>query len=78
MSVTRFTRRVGTRLRIGVRVLYSNGGVAREITSPYQQPAYAAVAVTLRDLDGDGVFDAVVFTARNTQSRKKVSRTIRL
>ncbi len=50
---------------------------SRQLASPFQKPAYQTIAAALRDLNGDGIFDAVLFSARNVLSRRKVSRIVR-
>jgi hypothetical protein len=64
----------GTR-RLYVQVSYADGRTV-PILSPFQKPRYAAITAALADLDGDGVFDAVVFTAR--RGSRKVTRVIKL
>jgi hypothetical protein len=84
VSVSLTTQRVGPRLKTRrlvavVQYSYSNRLVAlRTLVSPFQAPFYRAIAALLMDLNGDGVADVVVFTARNASSGKKARRLIRL
>jgi hypothetical protein len=63
------------RIVMFVQVAYSNGQT-RLLPVPFSKPRYRAISVVLADLDGDGVFDAVVFTAR--LGKRKVTRVITL
>jgi hypothetical protein len=58
-----------------VQVAYSNGQT-RLLPVPFTKPRYRAITSVLADLDGDGVFDAVVFTAR--LGKRKVTRVMML
>jgi hypothetical protein len=57
-------------------VEYADGHL-RVLRSPFQRRQYRAIAWSLADLDGDGVFDAVAFTARDARSGRKVRRVVR-
>jgi len=69
-------RRIRGRIRFVVQVGLTDGS-SREIASPFQKPAYQGIAAALRDLNGDGTFDAVLFSARKALSRRKVRRMVR-
>jgi hypothetical protein len=64
------------------KVLYAqvsfSSGPPRLILSPLQAPKYKMVGCAGADLDGNGVFDAVLFTGRDSRTGKKVKRVIRL
>jgi hypothetical protein len=61
--------------RLMVDVFYADTGALKEqILSPFQKPAYANIQMMLRDSNGDGVPDVLVFTAK--KGRKKVSRMV--
>lgn len=62
--------------KLVVRVQFATGRPPREIVSPFQKPAFRAILAVLRDLDGDGGFDAVLFTAR--RGKKRVRRLVTL
>ncbi len=47
-----------------------------EVAVPYQAPGYQGIAAALEDLDGDGIFDAVLFTAR--KGKRHVSTVVPL
>jgi subtilase family serine protease len=66
--------RVGRRRRL-VAWLESPDG-PRVVAAPFHRPLYRSIAALLVDLDGDGIYDAVVFTARH--GRRRVSRTVTL
>lgn len=66
----------GKKKKLGVRVQFSGGLPSREIVSPFQKPNFQAVTAALRDLNGDGIFDSILFTGR--RGGKKVTRTIAL
>jgi fibronectin-binding autotransporter adhesin len=66
----------GKKKKLGVRVQFGGGLPSREIVSPFQKPKFQAVAAALHDLNGDGVFDSVRFTAR--RGGKKLTRVIAL
>jgi hypothetical protein len=70
------SRRVGKARKLAVQVPSSKGGQPRLIVSPFQKPLYQSITAALVDLNGDGIFDAVVFTAR--RGKRRVSRTVRL
>jgi hypothetical protein len=69
------SRRVGRTRGLVVVVQFAEGA-PRVLRSPFQKPLYGSIAAALVDLNGDGIFDAVVFTAR--RGRRKVSRTVHL
>jgi hypothetical protein len=58
-----------------VQVAYSNGAT-RLIPVPFTKPRYRAVKWVLADLDNDGIFDAVIFTARLARSARKVQHIV--
>jgi hypothetical protein len=75
VSVVLGSRPVGPRRKL-VALVRSADGSLRALLSPFQKPLYGSIAAALADLDGDGIFDAVVFSAR--RGKRRVSRTIRL
>jgi CSLREA domain-containing protein len=56
------------------KIQFTDGSV-RELASPLKWPLYRTTAVSLRDLDGNGIYDAVEFTGRIL--RRTVKRTVR-
>jgi hypothetical protein len=79
VKVALVARVVGKRkhriVRLFAQVTYSSGPAVL-VPSPFQLPRYRAIQVALADLNGDGTFDALVFTARDTRSGKKVRRVL--
>jgi hypothetical protein len=65
------------RILLFVQVAYSNGQ-SRLIPVPFMKPRYRTIMWVLADLDGDGVFDAITFTARITKSGKRARRIVYL
>jgi hypothetical protein len=53
----------GAGVRLVAEVSFTGGLPPLDLAVPYQAPAYQHVAAALVDLDGDGIFDAVLFTA---------------
>jgi hypothetical protein len=74
VGVSLGTRGHGPKRTLMARVTFSDG-TSLEIRSPLQKPRFRKLTVALADLDGDGNFDAVIFTARNVLSGRKVRRT---
>jgi hypothetical protein len=71
------TRKVGTRPRLFVRASFADTGALKaEVRSPFQRPAFRAVAVAAFDADGDGVADSVRLTAR--KGKKTLTRLLAL
>ncbi len=68
-ALVRFAPQIGQNGRIIV-------AAPRAVVSPFQLPTFRRVAVALRDLNGDGVNDALVFTA--LRGWRRVSRIVRL
>jgi hypothetical protein len=68
--------RAGKKKKLGAHVTYGDGLAPRDIVSPFQRPRFKAVAAALIDVDGDGVMDGVLFTAR--LGKKKVHRVVLL
>src|SRR5262249_22543579 len=64
VSVVLAPGKQGKTVRLVAQVTYTNGLPPRVLVAPFQKPRYRSIAAVLRDLNGDGVFDAVVFTAR--------------
>jgi hypothetical protein len=61
--------------RLFVRVFFADTGALKsEFLSPFQRPAFRAIAVSVLDSDGDGVADTVRFTAR--RGRKTLTRLL--
>jgi CSLREA domain-containing protein len=69
-------RRVDRRRRLVAVVASPQGLPPRVLASPFQRPWYRSVVAAVADLDGDGIADAVVFTAR--AGRRKVTAVVRL
>jgi RHS repeat-associated protein len=63
----------GPKKRLVARVALSDGS-SRDVRSPFQTPQFGAIAAALYDLDGDGLFESVRFTAR--KGHRKVSRVV--
>jgi hypothetical protein len=53
---------------------FGGGLAARDMVTPFQQPSFQGLRAVLQDLDGDGTFDSLLFTAQ--KGKRKVSRTI--
>jgi hypothetical protein len=71
------TRKVGTTPRQFVRVFFADTGAPKaEVRSPFQRPAFRAIAVAAFDGDGDGVADSVRLTAR--RGKKTLTRLLAL
>jgi hypothetical protein len=71
------TRKVGTTRRLFVRASFADtGAVKAEVRSPFQKPAFRAIAVAAFDGDGDGVADSVRLTAR--KGKKTLTRLLAL
>jgi hypothetical protein len=71
------SRKVGKRRLLFVRVSFADTGALKaEVRSPFQQPAFRAIAVAAIDGDGDGVADSVRLTAR--RGRKTMRRLLAL
>lgn len=64
----------GKSRRLVVRIAFGGGGPPRLIVSPFQKPTFQGARAALHDLDGDGVFDSVLFTAR--RGMKRVRRVL--
>jgi hypothetical protein len=64
VAVSLIRLRFGKKTRLVAEVSFAGGLPPRDVVSPYQKPAYQDVAVALLGVDGDGVFDTLVFTAR--------------
>jgi hypothetical protein len=56
--------RAGAVVRLVAEVSFTGGLPPLGLAVPYQAPVYQHVAAALGDLDGDGILDAVLFTAR--------------
>jgi hypothetical protein len=74
VGVTLRTRRFGKHKKLVAEVLFSGGLPAREVVAPFQKPAFQGLRAVLQDLDGDGTFDSLLFTAR--KGKKQVSRVV--
>jgi hypothetical protein len=71
------TRKVGTTHRLFVRASFADTGALKaEVRSPFQRPAFRAVAVAAFDADGDGVADSVRLTAR--RGKRTMTRLLAL
>jgi hypothetical protein len=71
------TRKVGAAHRLFVRVSFADtGAVKAEVRSPFQRPAFRAIAAAAIDGDGDGVADSVRLTAR--KGKKTFTRFLAL
>jgi hypothetical protein len=69
------SRKVGKRRLLFVRVSFADSGALKaEVRSPFQKPAFRAVAVAAFDSDGDGVTDSVRLTAR--RGKKTLTRVL--
>jgi fibronectin-binding autotransporter adhesin len=76
LSVTPLTKKVGTKKVLMANVSFSGGLAPRQVRAPFQKPAYQGIVIALRDTNGDGIFDSLLFTAR--KGSKKVTRTVTL
>jgi hypothetical protein len=66
-------RKVGKRRLLFVRVSFADTGALKvEVRSPFQKPAFRAIAVAVFDADGDGAADSVRLTAR--KGKKQFTR----
>jgi hypothetical protein len=66
--------KVGRKRRLAVEVDFADTGAKKsQFTLPYQRPQYAAIQVSVRDSNADGVPDEVVVTAR--KGRRTVTAT---
>jgi hypothetical protein len=63
--------RSGKAAKLLAEVIYTDGLPHVDIMAPYQPPGYQGIAAALQDRDGDGILDALVFTAR--RGRRHVS-----
>jgi hypothetical protein len=63
------------RILMFVQVDYSNG-MTLLVPVPFTKPRFRMVVWVLADLNHDGVFDTVVFTARLARTGKKVQRMV--
>jgi hypothetical protein len=71
------TRKVGTTHRLFVRASFADTGALKaEVRSPFQKPAFRAIAAAAIDGDGDGVADSVRLTAR--KGKKTLTRLLDL
>jgi hypothetical protein len=71
------TRKVGATRRLFVRASFADTEALRaEVRSPFQRPAFRAIAVAAIDADGDGAADSVRLTAR--KGKKTVTRLLAL
>jgi hypothetical protein len=73
ISAALFTKRVGKKKRLAIRVTRPDG-LVREIISPFQKPVYSSIRIATLDSDGDGSADTVVIRAR--KGKKKLTRTV--
>jgi hypothetical protein len=64
----------GAGVRLVAEVSFTGGLPPLDLAVPYQAPVYQHVAAALVDLDGDGIFEAVLFTAR--QGRWHVRKVV--
>src|SRR5262249_24341202 len=69
------TQRNGKTMRLMLRVVHADGSV-RLLRSPFPAGQWKAIQAALKDLDGNGVLDAVVCSAR--QGRKQVQQVVSL
>jgi hypothetical protein len=76
VSVTLLRKRIHKRKQLVAVVQFSGGVPARDVVAPFQKPAFQAIQAALEDLDGDGIFDALLFTAR--KGKRQVSRSVTL
>jgi hypothetical protein len=72
------SQKVGRTRRLFVRVSFADTGVLRtQIRSPFQQPAFRRILVTVFDSNGDGVADTVLVTALKAgPGKKRVKRIL--
>jgi len=65
--------KVKRKAKLDVRVSYADtGAIKSQFRSPFQQPAFRKISVSVKDGNGDGVADTVVLTAR--KGRKTFTR----
>jgi hypothetical protein len=76
VGVTPLTKKVGTKKVLMANVSFSGGLAPRQVRAPFQKPAYQGIVIALRDTNGDGIFDSLLFTAR--KGTRKVTRTVAL
>jgi hypothetical protein len=72
------SKKVGQTRRLFVRVSFADTGVLRtQIRSPFQNPAFRRILVTVFDSNGDGVADTVLVTALKAgPGKKRVKRVL--
>jgi hypothetical protein len=63
-AVVLLPRRIGKRTKLVAKVSFTGGRPPLQVVAPYQKPAFQAIVAALQDLDGDGLFESLVFTAR--------------
>jgi hypothetical protein len=69
------TKKVGKRRRLFVRISFADTGALKaDVLSPFQKPAFRAIAVRVFDDNGDGLADTVRLTAK--QGKKTLTRIL--
>ena len=61
-------------VKLFAKVLFSGGRLSEDILSPFQRSSFHGISVVLHDLNGDGMPDSILFTAR--RGKKKLSRIV--
>jgi hypothetical protein len=76
VSVILRPKRIGHHKKLVAEVQFTGGLPARDVLSPFQKPSFGGIRAALQDLDGDGIFDGLVFTAH--KGKRQVSRSVPL
>src|SRR5439155_20780414 len=72
---TLVNKKVKKARRLFLQISFADTGALKaEVRSPFQRPAFRAIAVSVFDGDGDGVADTVRLTAR--RGKKTMTRLI--
>jgi RHS repeat-associated protein len=74
VSIILRTRRIHKHRVLVAEVQFSDGLPPRDVVAPFQKPAFGGIQAVLKDLDGDGIFDSLLFTAH--KGKRMVSRSL--